>query len=123
MAVVIIIYLAILIFMIATMWKIFTKAGQPGWACIIPIYNLVIMLKIAGKPVWWIAIILLVPIVNYVFLIMMLHGISKNFGHGAGFTVGMIFLGIIFFPILAFGDSKYLGATASTDGQPLDQVK
>lgn len=119
----IIFIIALVVLMIASWWKIFTKAGQPGWAAIVPIYNLVIMLKVAGKPTWWIAIILLVPIVNYVFLIMMFHGISKNFGHGVGMTLGLIFLGIIFVPVLAFGDSKYVGAAGSTDGQPLDQVK
>ncbi|MCC7301934.1 MAG: signal peptidase I [Bacteroidia bacterium] len=123
MAVVIIIYVALIVLMIASWWKIFTKAGQPGWAILVPIYNIIVMLRVAQKPWWWIFLILLVPIVNYVFLIMMIHGISKNFGHGAGMTVGIIFLGIIFIPVLAFGDSKYIGATASTDGQPLDQVK
>jgi len=103
-------YLAIIIFMIITMWKVFEKAGQPGWACLIPIYNTIIMLKVAGKPWWWI-FLFLIPIVNIVFLVMMYHGISVNFGKGAGFTVGLIFLGIIFLPILAFGKAKYIQST------------
>lgn len=104
----ILLYIAIVVFMIAAMWKIFTKAGQPGWACIIPIYNYVIMLKIARKPMWWLAILLLVPFVNIIFLIMTIHAISVNFGKDAGFTVGLILLPIIFFPILAFGSAKYI---------------
>jgi hypothetical protein len=99
-------YMAFLAFMIITMWKINEKAGQPGWACLIPIYNLLIMLKVAGKPWWWIFMFML-PIANIVFAIMMIHGISRNFGKDAGFTVGLIFLGFIFYPILAFGGAKY----------------
>ncbi|MGH7751788.1 MAG: DUF5684 domain-containing protein [Gemmatimonadales bacterium] len=98
--------LAIAVFFIAVMWKIFTKAGKPGWASIIPIYNLVVWLDIVGKPVWWI-ILLLIPIVNIFVYIIMYHGLSKAFGKGVGFTLGLIFLGIIFFPILAFGSAQY----------------
>ena len=98
--------------LIASMWRLFKKAGQPGWACIVPIYNYIVMLKIAGKPAWWIAVILLVPVVNFIFLIMMFNGISKAFGKGAGFTVGLVLLGIIFFPILAYSSAKYIGHPA-----------
>ena len=101
--------------MIASQWKVFAKAGQPGWACLIPIYNIYVMIQIAKKPVWWLAIILLVPLVNIIFLIMLLHEISKAFGKDAGFTVGLLFLGIIFWPILAFGDAEYQGAKIGSD--------
>lgn len=100
--------LAISILQIAAMWKVFTKAGQPGWAAIIPIYNAYIMLKIGGKPGWWL-IWFIVPIANIVVAIWMTNMISKSFGHDEGFTAGLIFLGIIFWPILGFGSSKYLG--------------
>jgi hypothetical protein len=100
--------LVIAVFMIIVFWKIFTKAGQPGWACLIPIYNYLIILKIAGKPWWWL-LLMLIPIVNIVLAIIVLNNLSKSFGHGAGFTVGLLFLGIIFYPILAFGSSKYIG--------------
>jgi hypothetical protein len=106
MIAILIVYLAIIVFIIASMWKLFTKAGQPGWACIVPIYNLIVMLNIAGKPWWWL-FLMLIPIVNIVILIMMWHGISTNFGKSAGFTVGLILLGIVFIPILAFGDAQY----------------
>jgi Family of unknown function (DUF5684) len=104
----IIICLAISVLQIAGMWKAFTKAGQPGWAAIIPIYNTYIMLKIGGKPGWWL-LLFLVPIVNIVIIIWMYNMVSKSFGHDAGFTLGLIFLGLIFWPILGFGSSKYLG--------------
>lgn len=84
------------------------KGREAGWAAIIPIYNLIVLLDIVGKPWWWL-LLLLIPIVNIVILIMIYHNLSLSFGKGAGFTVGLIFLGIIFLPILAFGDTKYLG--------------
>ena len=101
--------LAFTIFIWAAMWKVFVKAGQPGWAAIIPIYNTYIMTKIGGKPGWWVLIILLVPIVNIIFAIWLINMVSKSFGKGEGFTAGLILLGIIFWPILGFGSSKYLG--------------
>jgi len=101
-------WLAIVIFIIAAQWKVFVKAGQPGWACIIPIYNAYIMLKIGGKPGWWL-LLLLIPFVNLIFAVWMLNMISKSFGKDEGFTVGLLLLGIIFWPILGFGSAKYLG--------------
>lgn len=104
--IVILLYLSIITFVIISMWKVFVKAGQPGWACIVPIYNLIIMLKIANKPWWWI-FMFIIPIANLVFAIMLLHRISLSFGKGGGFTVGLLFLGIIFWGILAFDKSEY----------------
>ena len=104
---------ALAIFEIASIWRVFTKAGQPGWAAIIPIYNGIVMLQIAGKPIWWI-LLYLIPLVNIVISVIVTHNLSKNFGHGVGFTLGLIFLSGIFFPILAWGDSEYLGPTAGT---------
>ena len=109
LAVFVILYLAIIIFMIASLWKIFSKAGQPGWACIVPIYNVIVLLNVAGKPWWWI-LLMCIPIVNFVILIMVYHGISVNFGKDAGFTVGLILLPFIFIPILGFGKAQYIGA-------------
>jgi hypothetical protein len=102
------VYFAIVVLMIVSMWKIFEKAGEPGWASIIPIYNLIVLLKIVGKPWWWL-LLLIIPIVNIIFLIWVYNLLSKSFGQGVGFTLGLIFLGIIFFPMLAFGDYKYVG--------------
>jgi hypothetical protein len=93
-------------------WKIYTKAGKPGWAAIVPVYNYIVWLEIIGKPMWWLAILLLVPCVNFIFLIWMLNLLSKSFGKSEGFTVGLFFLPFIFFPILAFGGAQYLGPSA-----------
>ncbi|MDH5398482.1 MAG: DUF5684 domain-containing protein [Cyclobacteriaceae bacterium] len=100
---------------IIAMWKLFEKAGQPGWAAIIPIYNLIVLLQISGKPVWWI-ILCLIPIVNIVVLIMIIHAFSKAYGQGVGMTLGLIFLGFIFMPYMAFsGSVQYVGTGGSTE--------
>jgi hypothetical protein len=108
----IIMYVAIIVLMIASMWKIYAKAGQPGWASIVPIYNIIVLLKIVNKPVWWIVLMLL-PIVNLVVLIIVINALAKSFGKGTGYTVGLIFLGIIFYPMLAFGDATYTAPTTA----------
>lgn len=106
-------YLGILALMIASFWKVFTKAGKPGWASLIPIYNIVVMLEIVGKPVWWL-LLMFIPIVGLVIWIIVLHNLSLSFGQGTGFTIGLIFLGIVFYPILAFGDAQYVGPGGKT---------
>ena len=98
--------LVLSIFMIVCMWIVFEKAGQPGWGAIIPIFNTILMLKIAGKPIWWV-ILFFIPLVNIIVGIMMINGISTNFGRGIGTTLGLIFLSFIFWPILAFGSAEY----------------
>jgi hypothetical protein len=103
--------LLIAVVMIAAMWKIFEKAGEPGWAAIVPIYNMIVLLKIAGKPLWWI-ILLFIPFVNFIIIILVYFALAKNFGKGAGFALGMLFLPFIFFPLLAWGDARYLGIVA-----------
>jgi uncharacterized membrane protein YoaK (UPF0700 family) len=100
--------LAVIVFMIAAMWKIYVKAGQEGWAAIIPIYNTYILLKIVGKPWWWL-LLMLIPLVNLILIIWAYNMLSKSFGKDEGFTVGLLLLGIVFFPILGYGDAKYLG--------------
>jgi len=106
MGIIIVLYLAFIVFVIASVWKTFEKAGQPGWAAIIPIYNFYIMSKIAGVKNWW---LIFIPIANIYIAIVTLNGISKSFGKDVGFTIGLIFLGFIFWPILGFGDAKYIG--------------
>ena len=103
---VMILYLALVILMIVSMWKVFTKAGQPGWAVLIPFYNAYVMLKIAGKPGWWL-ILFFIPIVGFIIAILSLIGLATNFGKGGGFVVGLIFLPIVFYPILGFGSATY----------------
>lgn len=99
---------ALCIFLIASVWIVYTKAGQPGWAALIPIYNVYILLKIAGRPGWWL-LLYLIPIANLVIAIIVAIDIAKAFGKGTGFGLGLAFLSAIFYPILAFGDSTYGG--------------
>ena len=103
--------LLIALLLIVAMWKVFTKAGQPGWASIIPIYNLYIWCKIVGRPGWWI-ILMLIPFVNFIIGIILCIDMAKSFGKGAGFGIGLALLGIIFFPILGFGSAQYQGPAA-----------
>ena len=132
----IIVCLVIGILSIIAMWRIFTKAGEAGWKSLIPIYNVYILFKIAGRSFWKYFLIVLgssilssiatsvgggalatilsiaafaLAIWGIVEAILALHGLSKNFGHGAGFTVGLIFLNTIFMMILGFGSSQYIG--------------
>lgn len=99
--------LALVIFMIACMWRIYSKAGKPGWAAIVPIYNYVVLLEIVKKPIWWI-ILMLIPIVNFIIIIIIMVELAKAYGKEGGFAAGLILLPIVFFPILAFGDAKYV---------------
>jgi hypothetical protein len=103
--------LVIGLIIIIAMWKVFTKAGQPGWAAIIPIFNLYILCKIAGRPGWWL-ILMLIPFVNFIIFIIVSIDIAKNFGKGVGFGLGLAFLGFIFFPVLGFGSATYQGGAA-----------
>lgn len=100
-----IVIMSIVVFMVASVWKVFVKAGEPGWACLIPIYNLFIFLKIIGRPWWWI-ILAVIPIISLVLLITPFD-LAKRFDKGVGFGFGLLFLGFIFYPILGFGDAEY----------------
>jgi len=106
------IWLIIVVLEIVGVWKIFTKAGQPGWAAIIPFYNYWVMLKIVGRPGWWL-ILFFIPIVNIAIALIVLNDLSKSFGKSVGFTIGLIFLSFIFFPILGFGSDLYRGPRTS----------
>lgn len=108
-------YLPIILISIISMWKIFTKAGKPGWASIVPIYNTVVMLEIIGRPIWWI-LLLLIPFVNIVIAIMMLFDLAKAFGKEGAFGLLLLFLPFIGYPILAFGKAKYVGPVANKGG-------
>jgi hypothetical protein len=106
--VVLLIQLAFLVLIVASLWRVFTKAGQPGWAAIVPIYNMVVLLQIINKPIWWI-LLFLIPLVNIVISIITMVSLATVFGRGVGFAIGLIFLPFIFLPILAFSDSEYEG--------------
>ena len=100
--------LALAVLGIVAMWKIFEKAGEPGWAAIIPFYNLYVLFKITWGNGWKF-LLLLIPIANIVFAIITMVKLAKAFGKSGGFAVGLIFLSIIFYCILAFDQSEYLG--------------
>ncbi|MBB6499802.1 DUF5684 domain-containing protein [Pedobacter cryoconitis] len=104
-------YLVFIVLAVAGMWKTFEKAGKPGWAAIIPIYNLIIILEIIGKPTIWI-LWLILPCTNIVFYIWSLNLLAKSFGKTEGFTVGLVILPFIFYPLLGFTDARYLGPSA-----------
>lgn len=100
---------AVSVLIVASMWKIFSKAGQPGWAAIILIYNFIVWCKIVGRPIWW---VLLLLICFPIFYIILCIDLAKSFGKGVGFAIGLILLSIIFFPILGFGSATYQGPSA-----------
>src|ERR1051325_588981 len=92
------------LFVLITFWRLFTKAGQPGWAILIPIYNIIVMLRVAGRPWWWLFLLILIIPALFIHFDM-----AKSFGKSSAFGVGLLFLGIIFYPILAFGNAVYVG--------------
>jgi len=97
------------------MWKVFAKAGQPGWAVLIPVYNIIVLLRVAGLPWYWVftPLILIIPLLGAIaylaWIVWVHHRISTNFGQGVGYTIGLTLLGPIFWLILGFGSSKYVG--------------
>ncbi len=101
------------------MWKTFSKAGQPGWAAIIPVYNLVVLFRVAGQSGWLALTFLLnfIPVIGglaWLGIVIWNHvNVSKRFGHGVGFALGLVFLAPIFWRILGFGSSKYVGDQAA----------
>jgi len=96
--------IAFTLFMFASLWILFLKANEPGWASIIPLYNIIVLLKISGKPWWWL-FLYLIPVISIIHMI----ALAEAFGKGAGFGIGLFFLTFIFLPILAFGDADYEG--------------
>ncbi len=100
------IWLLVLVVVIAGFWKTFVKAGKPGIVSIIPIANIVFLLEIAGRPIWWV-ILFFIPLVNLIIVIVVSIDVARKFGKGPGFGLGLAFLGMIFYPILGFGDAKY----------------
>ncbi len=101
--------LVIAIVEVAAVWRLFSRAGQHGWAAIIPIYNTVVMLHVTGKSGWWL-LGFFVPLLNFFVYCRMMVNMAQVFGKGVGFGIGNIFLPFIFLPILAFTDSPYVGA-------------
>jgi hypothetical protein len=94
------------VLMIASMWRIFTKAGKPGWASIVPFYDTYILLKIVGRPGWWL-LLFFIPVVNLIVSIVVYYDLAKAFGKGIGFLLAELLLPFVAFPMLAFGGAKY----------------
>ena len=104
--------LAVLVFYIICMWKIFVKAGKPGWAILVPFYNTLVELEILGRPWWFLLLIIFIPIADFVIGIIMIFDMARVFGKSTGFGFGLLFLSFIFIPIIAFSDAKYMGPIA-----------
>ena len=104
--------LAITLFLIMAVWKVFTKAGKEGWLVLIPFVNVYVLLKIVGRPGWWL-VLLLIPFVNFIVAILVSMDLAKSFGKGPGFGLGLAFLGPIFYPVLGYGDAAYKGPAAA----------
>ena len=100
--------LVIGVVMVVSLWKIFEKADKPGWACLVPIYNNMVMAEIGGKDSLF-GLLPLIPYLGVIWSIWIQNRLSKSFGKDVGFTLGMIFLPLIFYPILAFGSAEYVG--------------
>lgn len=105
------------VFLVVSQWQIFKKAGKPGWASLVPIYNTIVLLQIAGKPWYWF-FFLLIPFVNIVFVFLINDSLAKKFGKSSGFGVGMTLLAFIFYPMLASDKTKYLELPERAAGGP-----
>jgi hypothetical protein len=112
------IYVAFIVLYLVAGWVVYTKAGEQGWKSLIPIYNWYVLLKIVGRPGWWL-ILYLIPFVNFVIHIIVSIDLAKSFGKGIGFALGLIFLAPIFYLILAFGPATYRGPAAAPGGTPV----
>ena len=98
--------IAIFLILLFGNWLMFEKAGQRGWTCIIPILNLLVLLKIVRRPLWWI-VLMVIPIVNFVVFIIVMVDLARVFAKGVGFAIGLILLPWIFFVILGLGAAQY----------------
>ena len=105
------------LFFMACYWKVFSKAGQPGWAAFVPIYNVVVLMQIVGRPGWWF-FLFCIPFVNAIVGIIVILDLAKSYGKDNAFAAGLIILGPIFLPILAFGSAEYQGPAALAGDAP-----
>ena len=111
-----IIYLAIVVLVIAGWWMIFTKAGEAGWKSLIPIWNILVLLRIVGREWWWI-ILFLIPFVGLIIWIIVALDLAKSFGRGTGFAIGLILFAPVWALILGFGSDTYQGPAGSAGTQ------
>ena len=104
---------AVVLLAIASMWKVFTKAGQPGWGALVPIYNYLLLIRIVGRPDIWV-LFLLIPLVNIVIGIIVTIDLAKSFGKDVAYAIGLLILPVVFWPMLGFGSARYIGPAAAT---------
>jgi hypothetical protein len=107
-------YFAFLFLVISSVWKIFTKAGEPGWACLVPFYNWYVLCKISDTKNWW---LIFIPFANIYIAVVAAVRLAKSFGKDTGFGVGLLLLGVIFYPILGYGDARYIGPNGVSDSK------
>jgi Family of unknown function (DUF5684) len=103
--------LAVVLLVVVSTWKVFERAGEPGWASLVPIYNLIVLCRVAGVSGWWV-LAAFIPLLNIIFLFVTSVGVANRFGKGAGYGIGLALLPFIFWPMLAFGDSAPVARTA-----------
>ncbi len=107
-----IVFLLFALVPIAGMWLVFKKAGEPGWAAIIPIYNFYVLLRITDNPWWYLLVIIFVPLIGQLLSLKVVYDLAQVFGKGILYTLGLIFLPFVFFPLLGFGDAQYQGSSS-----------
>ncbi len=103
-----IVWLIFTVILVVANWKIFVKAGKPGWAILIPIYNVIVMLQIVKKPWWWL-LLMFIPVVNVVIAILIIYNFVTVFGKPGWHVLPALFLSIIYYPYIAFSDARYVG--------------
>ncbi len=106
--VLVIFWLAVMVLLVVSDWKIFVKAGKPGWAILVPIYNIIVMLQIVKKPLWWI-VLLIVPLVNIAVVVIIVYNLVIKFGQPGWHVIPALILGCVYFPYLAFSKAQYNG--------------
>lgn len=117
------VWLAVVGLVLASMWKVFAKAGQPGWGVLVPIFNIYLLCKIANRPAWW-TVLFFIPFVNFIMFAIVSIDVAKAFGKGVGFGIGLWLFGLIFYPILAFGSAEHQSSRqgAFGAGSPNDRA-
>ena len=105
----VVLWIVVCVVLVVSNWKIFTKAGKPGWAIFIPFYNIIVMLEIVGKPTWWLVMLIFVPVANAVFGIMIIYNLVLKFGKPGWHVLLAIFFSIVYYPYLAFSKATYQG--------------
>jgi uncharacterized protein DUF5684 len=100
------VFLLVFAIVVVGMWKVFEKAGEPGWAALVPVYNIWVLVKISGKETWWF-VLFLIPCANFVAAVMICMAVARKFGKDPAYGIGLAFLPFVFFPMLGFSPAQY----------------